>query len=111
MNEMEYLSFKERLRGIIGKIIVGLIIGGAIGACMNASSHGKIGIGIVICMAILCAGFPYAWSRLPIRLDGLVGIFITFCVAVAFGWVITPIAFLYNFIQMKRYEKKLVDNM
>ena len=106
MNEMEYLGFKEKLRGILGKIVIGLIIGVVIGIIMNSSCHGDLGVLFIIFMAIMCAGIPYAWSVLPIRLVGFIGIIVMFFICMFLGWIITPIALIYNIIQMKRYEKK-----
>lgn len=108
MNEMEYLGFKEKLRGILGKIVIGLIIGAVFGVILNNSAGGEMGTGVlfIVVMAIMCAGIPYAWSVLPIRLGGFIGIIVMFFICMFLGWVITPIALIYNIIQMKRYEKK-----
>lgn len=107
MNEMEYLGFKEKLRGILVKIVIGLAIGAVFGIVMNYSCKGELGVLYVIFMSIMCAGIPYAWSVLPFRLGGIIGILITGIICMFLGWVITPIALIYNIIQMKRYEKKI----
>ncbi|WP_455720481.1 hypothetical protein [Agathobacter sp.] len=106
MNEMEYLGFKEKLRGILVKIVIGLVVGVAVAIGLDMATVGSMYISHMILMAIMCAGIPYAWSVLPIRLGGFIGIIVMFFICMFLGWIITPIALIYNVIQMKRYEKK-----
>lgn len=101
ISEMEYLRFKESLRHVIIMIIVGAVIGFIFGMWVN---DWKASLSC-FSYSVLFAGMPYAWECIPVTAVGIIAIFIKIFVAVFLGWAITPIALLYNFIQMKRYEK------
>lgn len=103
ISEAEYLKFKKGLNSIIIKIIVGFIIGLVLGLVT------EMGVGSIM-IGILLAGMPYAWSVIPVSALGWVAILIKLGVAILLGWIITPIAFAYNYIQMKRYEKAVVEH-
>lgn len=105
ISEVEYVRFKDKLRSGIIMIIVGLVIGFVLGIWSSGET------GIAIMMGIMCAGMPYAWSVIPVTAIGWLSIIIKFFVAVFLGWIVTPIALIYNFIQMKRYEKALREHV
>lgn len=98
-NEEEYLAFKQSVRGIVIKTIIGAVVGFFIGI--------SIGDGLLT-YTLLFAGLPYAWSVLPFSAWGIVGIIIKFTVAMIGGWIITPVAFIYNYSQMKKYEAEFL---
>jgi ABC-type dipeptide/oligopeptide/nickel transport system permease component len=104
VSEAEYLKFKNGLRNIIIKIIIGFVLGMVLGLAtgMGASS---------IFIGILLAGMPYAWSVIPVFAFGWISILIKLCIAAVLGWIITPIAFIYNLVQMKRYEKAVAEHV
>ena len=104
ISEAEYLKFKDGLRSIIIKIVVGFVIGLVLGLATEMGA-GSIMIGI------LFAGMPYAWSVIPVSALGWIAILIKVCVAVFLGWIITPIAFIYNLVQMKHYEKAVAEHV
>jgi hypothetical protein len=54
---------------------------------------------------------PYAWSVIPVIALGWISIIIKLCVAIFLGWIITPIALVYNLVQMKRYEKAIAEHV
>lgn len=99
MSEVEYLRFKEKLRNIIISIVIGFVIGVLIGKWSSPESSGWVVTGIMF------AGVPYAWSLIPVTFFGWAGLLIKLMISVILGWAITPIALIYNFLQMKRYEK------
>jgi hypothetical protein len=101
ISEMEYLNFKNKLRNIIIEIIIGMVIG----LLVNKYIMGVDEISSYVFWAIMCAGIPYAWQCMPVFLGGIIGLMLNFVIAMILGWAITPIAFVYNLIQMKRYEK------
>lgn len=105
ISEVEYVRFKDKLRSGIIMIIVGLVIGVVLGIWLGG------GIGVAVMMGIMCAGMPYAWSVIPVIAIGWLSIIIKFVVAVFLGWIVTPIALVYNFIQMKRYEKAVQEHV
>lgn len=104
ISEVEYLKFKDGLRNIIIKIIIGFVMGVVLGVATGMGA-GSIFIGILL------AGMPYAWSVIPVFAFGWISILIKLCVAAFLGWIITPIAFIYNLVQMKRYEKAVAENV
>jgi hypothetical protein len=104
ISEVEYLKFKDGLRSIIIKIIIGFVIGMVLGFATNMGASSII-------FGILLAGMPYAWSVIPVFAFGWISILIKLCAAVFLGWIITPIAFIYNLIQMKRYEKAVAEHL
>jgi hypothetical protein len=105
ISEVEYLRFKDKFRTIIIEIIVGMVIG----LLFNRYLLGMDSIGGYIFSAIMFAGVPYAWQFMPVFFGGVVGILINLIIVLLLGWIITPIAFVYNFIQMKRYENHVKD--
>ena len=98
INEEEYLVFKKSVRGIVIKTIIGAVIGFFVGVSNGAP----------LTFTFLFAGFPYAWSVLPFSAWGIVGIIIKFIVAWIAGWIVTPVAFIYNYSQMKKYEANIL---
>ena len=103
-NETEYLLFRESLRGIIIKIIIGFILGFAF--TFFASSD--MGFGGACLIGVFFAGIPYAWTKMPVILGGWMGLAITFIICLFLGWIITPIALIYNLIQCHRYKKRVL---
>ncbi len=55
----------------------------------------------------VCAGVPYAWKLIPFLPLGIAALVIKFVIAVILGWFITPIALIYNFIQLQEYTKQV----
>lgn len=105
ISEAEYLRFKDKLRSIIIKIIIGFVMGLVLGLSTDMGVSGSIFIGIML------AGVPYAWSVIPVIAFGWITILIKLGVAVFLGWIVTPIAFVYNLYQMKRYEKAVAEHV
>lgn len=105
MTEMEYVRFKESLRGVIIKIIIGAIIGYFVGGAMMANGSDP-DVADRIEGVLMFAGFPYAWTKIPVFAFGMISLIIKFVVAIALGWIITPIALIYDLIQVKAYEKR-----
>lgn len=105
ISELEYLQFKGSFRKILIQTLIGFIIGMILGGYSDSGWFG------IIFFGILLAGMPYAWSVIPVFAFGVVSIIIKIIVAICLGWVITPIAFIYNFIQMKRYEKSVLQHV
>lgn len=105
ISELEYLEFKRNFRKVFVYTIIGFFVGLIFGKYNDAGWSGSIAIGIVL------AGMPYAWSVIPVFAFGIISIIIKLIVAVCLGWIITPIAFIYNFIQMKRYEKSVLQHI
>ncbi len=99
VSEVEYLTFKNGLRNILISMAIGFVIGFVIINIISPGiSSGAIAVGIA------CAGMPYAWNAIPIGFYGWVGLLIKVAISLFLGWIITPIALIYNLIQMKRYE-------
>lgn len=104
ISEAEYLKFKDGLRNIIIKICIGFAIGFILGLANGFGASSVI-------LGIFLAGMPYAWSVIPVSALGWIAILIKLFVAIFLGWIITPIAFIYNLVQMKRYEKAVVEHV
>lgn len=99
ISEVEYLTFKQDLRSVLIKTIVGFLIGVFIAFSVEDCTLIER-----IAYIPIFACFPYAWTAMPFYAGGLISLFFKFVLCFAFGWLITPVVLLYNFIQMKRYE-------
>ena len=102
ISEAEYLKFKDGFRDIVIEIIVGFIIGAVLAKLTKGDWQ------VMLLVGILFAGMPYAWSVIPIYFFGIIGILVKVIISCILGWFITPVALIYNFIQMKRYEKSVM---
>lgn len=105
ISELEYWEFKGNFRKLLIQTLIGFIIGMIFGGYIDSSWFGIIFFGVML------AGMPYAWSVIPIFAFGFISIIIKLIIAICLGWVITPVAFIYNFIQMKRYEKYVLQHV
>lgn len=105
ISELQYLEFKGKFRKILICTIIGFILGFIWGKYMGCDWYLNIFFGVFL------AGMPYAWTVIPVIAFGIISIIIKLFVSIFLGWIITPIAFIYNFIQMKRYKKYLLQHV
>lgn len=101
VSEMEYLKFKNDFRNCLIMVVAGFVLGAVLGMMMDTNP---------IIFGIVCAGVPYAWKFIPFLPLGIVALIIKFIIAVILGWIITPIAFVYNFIQLQKYTKQMEEH-
>lgn len=99
MTETEYVLFKEKLRGVIAKMIIGALIGLFLGAAFATNTAEKVGFVLVL------ACVPYVWDMLPFIATNLYGFAIKAFLAVIGGVIITPISLIYNLVMVHAYQK------
>lgn len=104
ISEVEYLEFKGKFRRVLIYTLIGFSVGLGIGTYFEAGWFASLVFGVLL------AGMPYAWSVIPFGVAGIIAIIIKLLMAIFLGWIITPIAFIYHFIQMKRYERFLIQH-
>ena len=101
ISEAEYLTFKQSLRGVLIKTLIGLALGiFFFFTATDSPLHEKL-----MCVLMLTC-LPYSWSVIPIY-GGIITLFLKLVISLTFGWIITPISLIYNFVQMKSYEKNI----
>lgn len=106
ISESEYLKFKNQLRTALGATVIGFIIG-VVSGIMNEMKFGEI---ILLGLGMACV--PYAWMNLSsFKIIGCLSFVFKLVVALYLGWIITPVALIYNLYQMKRYEKAVEQHL
>lgn len=101
ISEAEYLTFKQGLRGVLIKTLIGFSLGIVF---FFIATDSTLPEKLMSVLMLTC--LPYAWSVIPIY-GGIITLFFKLVISLAFGWLITPLSFIYNFVQMKSYEKNI----
>ena len=111
------MTHREKLKDLLTKGLIGAVIGIILGIAI-ATTDSPFEFWPIVLMAVLCIGLPYAWDifgrvfyailigSLPVILTGFV---IRAVASLLLGWVIFPIALIWNFIMAKREERNGSD--
>lgn len=100
MTETEYVAYKEKLRKVIVRMIIGVVIG-----IVMVSAMGETGLAVKIIVPLMMAGVPYVWCMIPFYALGLISLFVKIVVSVLLGWIIAPIALTINLVRVISYRK------
>lgn len=110
----KYLLAKLERDEIIKNMVIGFVVGAALGTYMlTMASIESIGekVSIILMFGFVLSGTPYMWSKLP-KLYGfgivsLILLIVKLSIAMMVGFIFTPCALIIKFIQTKIYLKQV----